>query len=192
MLTELEHHANIVPWQMIRAETGAVIKPVRILDDGSLDLDHARSLIGPRTKLVAFAHVSNALGTILPVRELVRLARGVEAAVLIDGSQAVQHMAVDVQALDPDFYVFTGHKLYGPTGIGVLYGKGAVLASMPPYQGGGDMIERVTFERTTFKPAPHRFEAGTPAITEAIGLAAAIDYVEQVGFDWIGPHETSC
>ncbi|GIL37834.1 cysteine desulfurase [Roseiterribacter gracilis] len=189
VLTELEHHANIVPWQMIRAETGAVIKPIRIHDDGSLDLDHARSLIGPRTKLVAFAHVSNALGTVLPVRELVRLARAVDATVLIDGSQAVQHMAVDVQALDPDFYVFTGHKLYGPTGIGVLYGKGAVLNAMPPYQGGGDMIERVTFERTTFKPAPHRFEAGTPAITEAIGLAAAIDYVEQIGFDWIGPHE---
>jgi cysteine desulfurase / selenocysteine lyase len=189
VLTELEHHANIVPWQLIRAETGAVIKPIRIHDDGSLDLDHARSLIGPRTKLLAFAHVSNALGTVLPVRELVRLARAVDATVLIDGSQAVQHMAVDVQALDPDFYVFTGHKLYGPTGIGVLYGKGAVLNAMPPYQGGGDMIERVTFERTTFKPAPHRFEAGTPAITEAIGLAAAIDYVEQIGFDWIGPHE---
>jgi cysteine desulfurase / selenocysteine lyase len=189
LLTELEHHANIVPWQLIRAETGAEIKVIRIHDDGSLDLDHARSLIGPRTRLVAFAHVSNALGTVLPARELVRLARAVEAVVLIDGSQAVQHMQVDVQALDPDFYVFTGHKLYGPTGIGVLYGKGARLAAMPPYQGGGDMIERVTFERTTFKPAPHRFEAGTPAITEAIGLAAAIDYVEQIGFDWIGPHE---
>jgi cysteine desulfurase/selenocysteine lyase len=189
VLTELEHHANIVPWQLIRAETGAEIKVVRIQDDGSLDLDHARSLIGPRTKLVAFAHVSNALGTILPVREVVRLARAADAAVLIDGSQAVQHMAVDVQALDPDFYVFTGHKLYGPTGIGVLYGKSARLAAMPPYQGGGGMIERVTFARTTFKPAPHRFEAGTPAITEAIGLAAAIDYVEQIGFDWIGPHE---
>jgi cysteine desulfurase/selenocysteine lyase len=189
VVSELEHHANIVPWQMLRAEKNIEIKVAPILEDGSLDLDAMRALIGPRTKLVAVAHMSNALGTILPVREIVRMARAFDAAVLIDGCQAIQHMPVDVQALDADFYVFSGHKLYGPTGVGVLYGKAARLASMPPYQGGGDMIERVTWAKTTFKPAPHRFEAGTPAITETIGLAAAIDYVEQTGFDWIGPHE---
>ncbi|HLG86914.1 MAG TPA: cysteine desulfurase [Alphaproteobacteria bacterium] len=189
ILTELEHHANIVPWQLLRAEKGIEIKVAPIDDAGRVRLDALAALIGPRTRLVAFAHMSNALGTILPAREIVRLAREAGAAVLIDGCQAAAHRRVDMQALDPDFYVFSGHKLYGPTGIGVLYGKYAMLDAMPPYQGGGDMIERVTFARTTFKPPPARFEAGTPAITEAIGLAAAIDYMSELGLEFIAAHE---
>ena len=189
ILTELEHHANIVPWQMLRAEKGIEIKVAPIDDSGQVKLEALAALIGPRTRLVAFAHMSNALGTILPVREIVRLAREAGAAVLIDGCQAIAHRRVDMQALDPDFYVFSGHKLYGPTGIGVLYGKYAMLDAMPPYQGGGDMIERVTFARTTFKPPPARFEAGTPAITEAVGLAAAIDYISELGPEFIAAHE---
>jgi cysteine desulfurase/selenocysteine lyase len=189
VLTELEHHANIVPWQILRAEKGFEIKVAPIDDTGQIRLDDMAKLIGPRTKLVAVTHMSNALGTILPVREIVRMARAQGAVVLIDGCQAAAHRPVDVRALDADFYVFSGHKLYGPTGIGVLYGKYALLESMPPYQGGGDMIERVTFARTTFKEPPHRFEAGTPAIAEAVGLAAAIDYVADLGPSFVAAHE---
>jgi cysteine desulfurase/selenocysteine lyase len=181
VLTELEHHANIVPWQMLRAERGFEIKVAPIDDTGQIRPDDMAKLIGPRTKLVAVSHMSNALGTILPVREIVRMARAQGALVLVDGCQAAVHRHVDVQALDADFYAFSGHKLYGPSGIGVLYGKYALLEAMPPYQGGGDMIDRVTFARTTFKEPPHRFEAGTPAIVEAVGIAAAIDYLADLG-----------
>ena len=189
VLTELEHHANIVPWQMLRAERGFEIKVAPIDDAGQVRLDALDALIGPQTRLVAVSHMSNALGTILPVREIGRMAHAHGALFLVDGCQAIAHRTVDVQALDADFYVFSSHKLYGPTGIGVLYGKYALLDAMPPYQGGGDMIERVTFARTTFKEPPHRFEAGTPAIVEAIGLGAAIDYVSGLGPDFIAAHE---
>jgi cysteine desulfurase/selenocysteine lyase len=189
ILTELEHHANIVPWQLLRAEKGIEIKVAPIDDSGQVRLDALAGLIGPRTRLVAVAHMSNALGTILPVREIVRLAHAQGALALIDGCQSVAHRPVDVRALDADFFVFSGHKLYGPTGIGVLYGKYRLLEAMPPYQGGGDMINRVTFARTTFKEPPHRFEAGTPAIVEAVGLAAAIDYVSELGPSFIAAHE---
>jgi cysteine desulfurase/selenocysteine lyase len=189
VLTELEHHANIVPWQMLRAEKGFEIRVAPIDDTGQIRLDDMAKLIGPKTKLVAVSHMSNALGTILPVREIVRMAHAQGALVLIDGCQAAVHKQVDVQTLDADFYAFSGHKIYGPSGIGVLYGKYALLEAMPPYQGGGDMIDRVTFARTTFKEPPHRFEAGTPAITEAIGLAAAIDYLTEQGQSFIGEHE---
>jgi cysteine desulfurase/selenocysteine lyase len=181
VLTELEHHANIVPWQILRAEKGFEIKVAPIDDTGQIRLEDMAELIGPKTRLVAVSHMSNALGTILPVREIVRMARSHGAVVLVDGCQAAVHRQVDVQALDADFYAFSGHKLYGPTGIGVLYGKYALLDAMPPYQGGGDMIDRVTFARTTFKEPPHRFEAGTPAIAEAVGLATAIDYLADLG-----------
>jgi cysteine desulfurase/selenocysteine lyase len=189
VLTELEHHANIVPWQLLRAEKGFEIRVAPIDDTGQIRLDEMAKLIGPRTRMVAAAHMSNALGTILPVREIVRLAREHGALVLLDGCQAAAHKEVDVRALDADFYVFSGHKLYGPTGIGVLYGKYALLDAMPPYQGGGDMIDRVTFARTTFKEPPHRFEAGTPAIVEAVGLAAALDYMSELGPSFIAAHE---
>ena len=189
VLTELEHHANIVPWQLLRDEKGIEIKVAPIDETGQIRLDAMAALIGPRTRMVAVTHMSNALGTVLPVREIVRMARAAGAAVLLDGCQAIVHKSVDVRALDADFYVFSGHKLYGPTGIGVLYGKYGVLDSMPPYQGGGDMIDRVTFAKTTFKEPPGRFEAGTPAIAEAVGLAAAIDYVLDLGPDFIHAHE---
>jgi cysteine desulfurase/selenocysteine lyase len=189
VLTELEHHANIVPWQMLRAEKGFEIKVAPIDDIGQISLDNMAKLIGPHTKLVAVSHMSNALGTILPVREIVRMAHAQGALVLVDGCQAAVHKQIDVQALDADFYVFSAHKIYGPSGIGVLYGKYALLEAMPPYQGGGDMIDRVTFARTTFKEPPHRFEAGTPAIAEAIGLAAAIDYIGDLGPSFVAEHE---
>ena len=189
ILTELEHHANIVPWQLLRSEKGIEIKVAPIDETGQVKMDALAALIGPRTKLVAVSHMSNALGTVLPVREIVRLAHAVGAIVLIDGCQAIAHRRVDVRALDADFYVFSSHKLYGPTGIGVLYGKYALLDAMPPYQGGGDMIDRVTFAKTTFKEPPHRFEAGTPAIAEGVGLGAAIDYLSELGPDFIAAHE---
>jgi cysteine desulfurase/selenocysteine lyase len=189
LVTHLEHHANIVPWQILRERYGIVLKAAPIDDDGALIWDAFVKLIGPRTKLVSVAHVSNTLGTVLPVAEIVKAAHDKGARVLIDGSQAVQHMRVDVKALDADFYVFTGHKLYGPTGIGVLYGKADVLESMPPWQGGGDMILSVSFEKTEYNDIPHRFEAGTPAFVEAVGLGAAIDYVESIGLDAIAAHE---
>lgn len=189
ILSQLEHHANIVPWQMLRERKGIVLKIAPITSSGELDLEAFEKLLSPRTKLVAMAHISNALGSVLPIQKIIRFAHAAEAVVLIDGCQAAPHAEIDVQALDADFYVFAGHKVYGPTGVGVLYGKLDLLNSMPPYQGGGDMIEKVTFEKTTFKPAPGRFEAGTPAIAEVIGLAAAIDYITAIGKSSIAAHE---
>lgn len=189
ILSQLEHHANIVPWQMLRDEKGIVLKVVPIDDDGRLDLDAYHAMLSPRTRLVAITHVSNALGVITPVHAIVEAAKHHGAHVLLDGCQAVPHLAVDVQALGCDFYVFSGHKLYGPTGIGVLWGRGEILAEMPPYQGGGEMIAAVSFEKTTFKAPPQRFEAGTPAIVEAIGLGAAVDYLLAIGMDRIRAHD---
>ena len=189
VLSVMEHHSNIVPWQIVAGQTGAAIRVAPISDDGALDIDALERLIGARTKMVAITHVSNALGTVVPVDEVIRLARRHGALVLLDGCQAVPHMAVDVRALDVDFYVFSGHKLYGPSGIGVLYGKEALLNAMPPYQGGGEMIETVSFEKTTYAALPFKFEAGTPHIAGAIGLGAAIDYVAGLGLDRIGAHE---
>lgn len=189
VLTELEHHANIVPWQMVAEATGAVIRVIPVTDAGEIDLDAAGELIGARTKLVTFAHVSNSLGTVLPAQDLIALARGVGARVLVDGAQAVNHFRVDVKALDCDFYVFSGHKLFGPTGIGVLYGRGELLEAMPPWQGGGEMIDRVSFEGTTYNRSPFRFEAGTPHIAGAIGLGAAIDWLAGVDVEAAARHE---
>jgi cysteine desulfurase/selenocysteine lyase len=189
ILSVLEHHANIVPWQLLQAEKGFAIKVVPCDDRGVLDLDALAALITPRTKLVALTHGSNVLGTVTPAAEVARIAHARGVPVLFDGSQAVVHGPVDVQAIGADFYVFTGHKLYGPTGIGVLYGRAELLARMPPYQGGGDMIAAVSFEGTSFREPPYRFEAGTPPILEGIGLGAAIDYVEKLGRAAIGAHE---
>ena len=189
VLSVLEHHANIVPWQLLRERTGIVLKVVPTDERGGFPLDAYEALVGPRTKLVALTHVSNALGTVTPVDEIVRIAHDRGALVLIDGAQGIVHCPVDVQAMDVDFYCFSGHKLYGPSGIGGLYGKEALLAAMPPYQGGGDMIERVTFERTTFAPPPARFEAGTPPIAGTVGLHAAIDYVASFDPAAVAAHE---
>ena len=191
ILSEMEHHANIVPWQMLRDEIGVVIKTVPFDERGVLDLAAFERAFTQHTKLVAVSHVSNALGTVNPVKDIAALAKDFypEIKVLVDGAQAVVHGPVDVRDLGADFYVFTGHKLYGPTGIGVLYGAEDVLDSMPPYQGGGDMIERVSFDGTTYKEPPYRFEAGTPPIVEVIGLGAAIDYVSGIGMDKVAAHE---
>lgn len=189
ILSEMEHHANIVPWQLLRERKGIVLKIVPITDDGALRMDAYEGLLGPKTRLVAITHASNVLGTVTPMKEIVRLAHARGVPVLADGSQAAVHGTVDVQDLDVDFYAFTGHKLYGPTGIGVLYGKAALLEEMPPFLGGGDMIRSVSFERTTFAPPPQRFEAGTPPILEAIGLDAAIKYVSRIGMERIAAHE---
>ena len=189
LVTELEHHANIVPWQLIAEETGAVVKAVRIHDDGSLDMDDFHAKLSDRTKMVAVAYVSNVLGTVLPVDDIIAAAHAKGALVLLDASQAVTHKRVDVKALDVDFLAWTGHKLYGPTGIGVLFGKYEHLDAMPPFLGGGDMIDTVSFDGTTFREPPFRFEAGTPAIVETIGLGAAIDWVEAVGIENIAAHE---
>lgn len=189
VITEMEHHANIVPWQILEQERGIVLRVAPVDDEGNLLLDGFAALLNARTRLVAVTHASNVLGTITPAKEIVRLAHEHGVPVLLDGSQAIVHGHVDVRDLDADFYVFTGHKLYGPTAIGVLYGKAAILDSMPPYQGGGDMIANVSFEGTTFREPPHRFEAGTPPILEAIGLGAAIDYVDSIGMDRIAAHE---
>ena len=189
LITWLEHHANIVPWQLACEATGAVLKVAPINRRGELDLDAFRALLSPRTRLVATAHVSNALGTVLPVAEIVAAARAQGVPVLLDGAQAVPHFKVDVQALDCDFYAFSGHKLYGPDGIGALYGRESLLAAMPPWQGGGDMILSVSFAGTTYNRLPFKFEAGTPHISGAIGLAAAIDYVDGVGLDRIAAWE---
>ena len=189
LLTALEHHSNIVPWQMLAARTGAVIKVVPISDSGELDMDAFHGLLGARTRLVAAAHVSNALGTVNPVAEIVRAAHAAGALALLDGAQAVAHQAVDVQALGCDFYAFSGHKLYGPTGIGALYGRHELLQAMPPWQGGGDMIRTVSFEASTYADVPQRFEAGTPNIAGVVGLDAAIAYVQQLGLDAIETHE---
>ena len=185
----MEHHSNIVPWQMLRDEKGIVLRIAPIDDDGNFLLDEFEKLLNPRTKLVAITHASNALGTIVPLKQVIELAHARGAVVLVDGCQAVPHMAVDVQDLDCDFYVFSGHKLYGPSGIGALYGKAGLLEAMPAYQGGGEMILSVSFEKTTFNHIPHKFEAGTPNIAGAIGLAAAIDYVSGLGLAHIGDHE---
>lgn len=189
ILSTLEHHSNIVPWQMICEATGARIRVIPIDDAGQLRMDEYLRLLSPRTRLVAVNHVSNALGTINPVAEIIAAAHEVGALALIDGAQWVAHGVTDVQALDADFYAFSGHKLYGPTGIGVLYGKRRLLELMPPYQGGGDMIEQVSFERTTYAGLPNKFEAGTPHIAGAVGLAAAIEWLAGVGFERIGAHE---
>jgi cysteine desulfurase/selenocysteine lyase len=189
LVTHMEHHSNIVPWQMLRDEKGIALKVAPIDDRGDLILEEFEKLISPRTKLVAVTHVSNALGTINPVKKIVELAHRRGVPVLLDGAQAVPHLAVDVRALDCDFYTFSGHKLYGPTGIGVLYGKAALLEAMPPYQGGGDMILSVTFEKTRYNHLPYKFEAGTPHIEGVIGLGAAIDYVQQQGLSAIAAHE---
>ena len=180
VLTAVEHHSNIVPWQLLRDATGCVLKVAPMNADGSFNLDSFAAIIGPKTKLVAVAHVSNVLGTILPVREIAGLAHAAGAKLLLDGCQGIVHQPVDVQDLGCDFYVFSGHKLYGPTGIGILWARAELLDAMPPYQGGGDMIESVSFEKTTWAPAPAKFEAGTPPIVGAIGLGAAIDYLNSI------------
>jgi cysteine desulfurase / selenocysteine lyase len=189
VLSIMEHHSNIVPWHFLRERRGAVLKWAPISDAGELLLDKFEALLTPRTKMVAITHMSNVLGTIVPIKEVVRLAHARGIPVLVDGAQGAVHLPVDVQDLDCDFYAFTGHKLYGPTGIGVLYGKKELLEAMPPYQGGGEMIGVVTLDRVTYATPPHRFEAGTPAIVQAIGLGAAVDYVEGVGRDRIKAHE---
>lgn len=189
LVTHMEHHSNIVPWQLLCEQTGAVLKVVPVEINGELDMLAFDGLLGERTRLVAITHVSNALGTVLPVAELTAKAHAAGAVVLVDGAQAVAHTTVDVQAIGCDFYAFSGHKLYGPTGIGALYGRRALLDAMPPWQGGGDMIRTVAFEQTTFAPSPQRFEAGTPNIAGAVGLGAAIEYVRGIGLERIAAHE---
>ena len=189
VITVMEHHSNIVPWQMLREEKGAILRVAPMDDTGTLLVDELERLIGSRTRLLALGHVSNALGTIHPVHRIVEMAHRKNVPVLLDGAQAVPHLAVDVQALGCDFYAFSGHKLFGPSGIGVLYGRSELLEEMPPWQGGGDMISSVNFEKTTYNKLPYKFEAGTPDIAGAIGLGAAIDYVRGVGVDAIAAHE---
>ncbi|MGA2795433.1 MAG: family 2A encapsulin nanocompartment cargo protein cysteine desulfurase [Roseiarcus sp.] len=189
VITWLEHHANIVPWQMLCAETGAVLRVAPVDDSGQVLLDEYTKLLGPQTRIVSLPQVSNALGTVTPAQEMVAIAHRHGACVLVDGAQAVSHMPVNVQTLDCDFYVFSGHKIFGPTGIGALYGKPDVLAAMPPWQGGGNMIADVTFEKTIYQPPPGRFEAGTGNIADAIGLGAAIDYIDRVGMGNIAAYE---
>ena len=189
LISEMEHHSNIVPWQMLCARSGTVLKVVPITDEGELRLDEFDKLLGPRTRLVAITHVSNALGTVNPVQQIIASAHARGISVLIDGAQAIAHQSVDVQALDCDFYAFSGHKMCGPTGIGVLYGREALLESLPPWQGGGDMILTVSFSGTTWNELPYRFEAGTPHIAGAAGLGAAIDYLQRIGMQNIARHE---
>jgi len=189
LLTRMEHHSNIVPWQMACEETGATLRVIPIDDDGTLIYEEFERLLSDRTRILALTHVSNTLGTVNPVKRMIRDAHGLNIPVLIDGAQTVPHMPVDVIDLDCDFYCFSGHKMFGPTGIGVLYGKEALLDAMRPYQGGGDMIESVSFERTTYNELPHKFEAGTPNIVGALGLAAAVEYLREIGFDLIREHE---
>ncbi len=189
LITGLEHHANIVPWQMLCEQQGATLRSIPLDEHGDLVLDRLDSLLTPRTRILAVTHVSNALGTVVPVKELIRRAHAKGVPVLVDGAQAVTHFPVDVQELDCDFYTFSGHKLFGPMGIGVLYGKKALLDAMPPYQGGGDMILSVTMEKTIYNRVPYRFEAGTPDVAGAVGLGAAIDYLEKVGMDAIAAHD---
>lgn len=189
LITHMEHHSNIVPWQILCEQTGAKLRVVPINDKGELLFDEFKKLLNERTKLVGVVHISNALGTINPVKEMTRLAHEAGAVVLIDGAQATPHLAVDVKDIGCDFYVFSGHKVFGPTGIGVLYGRKELLDAMPPYQGGGDMIRSVSFEKTTYNALPYKFEAGTPHVAGAIGLGAALDYVDKIGLDRIATHE---
>lgn len=189
LITEMEHHSNIVPWQMLGEQTGAALKVVPINDRGELEMERFEALLGPRTRLLAVVHLSNALGSINPVREMVRRAHAEGVPVLVDGAQAVAHLKVDVRELGCDFYAFSGHKLFGPTGIGVLYGRAELLEAMPPYQGGGDMIKMVSFERTVYNDLPHKFEAGTPHIAGVIGLGAAVDYVQGIGLEAVAAYE---
>jgi cysteine desulfurase/selenocysteine lyase len=189
LITAMEHHSNIVPWQILCEEKGARLRVAPISDQGELLLEEFARLLGPRTRMVAVTHVSNALGTINPIAQIVDMAHRWNVPVLVDGAQAAPHLRVDVQALDCDFYVFSGHKVYGPTGIGILYGRAALLDAMPPYQGGGDMISSVTFEKTTYNKLPYKFEAGTPNVAGAIGLGAAVEYVNGLGIEAIAAHE---
>jgi cysteine desulfurase/selenocysteine lyase len=189
VITWLEHHSNIVPWQMLASEKGARLRVAPVDDDGQILLDEYEKLLGPRTRIVSLTHVSNALGTVTPVREMIEMAHRHGARVLVDGAQAVSHLRVDVRALDADFYALSGHKVFGPTGIGVLYGKEDLLNATPPWQGGGNMIKDVTFEKTSYHPAPMRFEAGTGNIADAVGLGAALDYLEQIGIENVTRHE---
>jgi cysteine desulfurase/selenocysteine lyase len=189
IISAMEHHSNIVPWQMVCEQTGAALKVIPINDAGELDLDAYQRLLGARTKMVAITHVSNALGSIVPVAQIIQAAHERGVPVLLDGAQAISHLPVDVRALDCDFYAFSGHKIFGPTGIGVLYGKAALLEAMPPYQGGGDMIRSVTFEKTEYNDIPYKFEAGTPNIAGVVGLGAAVDYVSAVGREAVFIHE---
>ncbi len=189
VLSVMEHHSNIVPWQMLCQQTGATLKVVPVTDEGELDFEAYLKLLGPKTRIVALVHLSNSLGTINPVKEIVKAARDCGAVTLLDGAQAVPHLPVDVQDIGCDFYAYSGHKVFGPTGIGILYGRRELLESMQPYQGGGDMIRTVSFEKTTYNDLPHKFEAGTPNIVGAIGLAAALDYVSNLGIDAIAAHE---
>ena len=189
IISAMEHHSNIVPWQMVCAQTGAELRVAPVNDAGELDLDMFVKLVGPRTKLVAITHLSNALGSIVPVARIIEIAHAHDVPVLLDGAQAIAHLGVDVRTLDCDFYAFSGHKIFGPTGIGILYGKAALLDAMPPYQVGGDMIRSVTFGHTEYNELPYKFEAGTPHIAGAIGLGAALDYVSAIGIDAIAAHE---
>lgn len=189
LLTEMEHHANIVPWQLLAEEKKAIVRYIPVTADGFLDLSTLDELLTTRTKILSFTAVSNVFGTVNPTRKLVDAGHAVGAVVMVDGAQAVPHMPVDVQAMDCDFFAFSSHKMCGPTGIGVLYGKRAILEAMPPFMGGGDMIRRVTFEGSTFADLPHKFEAGTPAIAEGIGFGAAIDYLNELGMEDIHAHE---
>lgn len=190
LISTMEHHSNIVPWQMLCEQTGAVLKVIPISDAGEIDLIAYEKLLNSRTKIVGIIHVSNVLGTINPIQKMIASAHAHNIPVLVDGAQAAPHLAVDVQALDCDFYTFSSHKMYGPTGIGILYGKTELLEAMPPYHGGGDMITRVTFEKTEYNKLPYKFEAGTPHIAGVIGLAAAIDYLQTIGMANIAEHET--
>lgn len=189
LITEMEHHSNIVPWQILQEQLGFTLRYVPITDGGTLDLSHLDSLLTERTKLFAFVHVSNVLGTVNPAAELVAAAHAIGALTLIDASQSVPHMPVDVQALDADFLVFSGHKMCGPTGIGILYGKRELLEAMPPFMGGGDMIREVKMSGSRWNTLPYKFEAGTPAIAEGIGLGAAVDFLQEVGLEWVWQHE---
>lgn len=189
IISGMEHHSNIVPWHIATERTGGRTRAIPVLDDGTLDLDAYRKLFSEKTKLVALVHVSNTLGTINPVKEMIRIAHAHGVPVLLDGAQAVPHTAVDVRDLDVDFYTLSAHKMFGPTGVGILYGKESWLDRLPPYQGGGDMIDKVTLEKTTFNVLPHKFEAGTPNIAGVIGFGKAVDYVLEVGYEGIGAHE---
>ena len=189
VITWLEHHANIVPWQMLCAEKGARLRVAPVDDSGQVILEEYAKLLGPRTRIVAFAQVSNALGTVTPVQQMIEMAHRHGAKVLLDGAQSVSHMPVDLQALDAEFFVFSGHKIFAPTGIGVVFGKSEIVEQMPPWQGGGNMIQDVTFERTLYQPPPMRFEAGTGNIADAVGLGAALDWLSRIGVENVGRYE---